>query len=152
MTAADAPTWTARVDNPYLHGIHGPVVHETTAVDLEVEGELPVDLYGAYVRNGPNQVYEPTNPYHWFDGDGMVHGLYFRDGRLDYRSRFVRTDGLADELRQGRAIWPGVMGPFDFEKPRHYLKDRLSMPQTPGTSGSGRCAVSFSVQTYTRAV
>ena len=121
--AADAPTWAARVDNPYLHGMHGPVVHETTAVDLEVEGELPVDLYGAYVRNGPNQVYEPTNPYHWFDGDGMVHGLYFRDGRLDYRSRFVRTDGLADELRQGRAIWPGVMGPFDFEKPRHYLKD-----------------------------
>lgn len=50
MTAADAPTWTARVGNPYLHGIHGPVVHETTAIDLEVEGELPADLYGAYVR------------------------------------------------------------------------------------------------------
>ncbi len=120
---ADRPGWTDRVDNPYLHGIHAPVIHETTAVDLEVEGELPDDLYGAYVRNGPNALIEPANLYHWFDGDGMVHGVYFRDGRASYRSRMVRTEGWIDEQRRGSAIWPGIMGPFDFELPRHYLKD-----------------------------
>jgi carotenoid cleavage dioxygenase len=120
---ADRPSWTDRVDNPYLHGLHAPTTHETTAVDLEVEGELPSDLFGAYVRNGPNAVFEPTNLYHWFDGDGMVHAVYFRDGRASYRSRFVRTEGLLDETRAGRAIWPGIMGPFDFDLPRHYLKD-----------------------------
>jgi carotenoid cleavage dioxygenase len=26
-------------------------------------------------------------------------------------------------MRAGRGIWPGIMGPFDFELPRHYLKD-----------------------------
>ena len=62
----DRPTWVDRIDNPYLHGIHAPTVHETTAVELPVEGELPADLCGAYLRNGPNQVFEPTNLYHWF--------------------------------------------------------------------------------------
>jgi len=119
----DRPAWVDGIENPYLHGIHAPSVHETTAVELEVEGELPEDLDGAYVRNGPNQVFPPTNLYHWFDGDGMVHAVYFRGGKASYRSRLVRTEGLDDETRAGRAIWPGVMGPFDFDQPRHYLKD-----------------------------
>jgi carotenoid cleavage dioxygenase len=120
---SDCPRWVAAVDNPYLHGIHAPTVHETTAFDLPVEGELPPGLFGAYLRNGPNAVFQPTNLYHWFDGDGMVHGVYFRDGRASYRSRFVRTAGLADETHAGRALWPGVMGPFDLAAPRHYTKD-----------------------------
>ena len=119
----DRPSWVDRVDNPYLHGIHAPTVHETTAVELPVEGDLPEDLCGAYVRNGPNPVFQPTNLYHWFDGDGMMHGVYFRDGKASYRSRFVRTQGLEDETQAGRAIWPGVMGPYDFDLPHHYLKD-----------------------------
>jgi carotenoid cleavage dioxygenase len=120
---ADRPTWTDAFDNPYLHGVHAPTIHETTAFDLEVEGELPGDLYGAYVRNGPNQVHPPTNLYHWFDGDGMVHAVQFRDGGASYRSRFVRTAAMADEAARGHGIWPGVMGPFDFDTPRGYLKD-----------------------------
>jgi len=121
--AMDLPAWSARQENPYLQGIYGPTVHETTAEDLAVEGDLPEDLYGAYVRNGPNPVYAPTNLYHWFDGDGMVHGVYFREGRASYRSRLVRTRGLAREMRRGHAIWPGVMGPYDFDLPDHHLKD-----------------------------
>ena len=100
---ADRPAWVDTVDTPYLHGVHAPTVHETTAFDLEVEGELPADLYGAYVRNGPNQVHPPTNLYHWFDGDGMVHAVHFRGGRASYRSRWVRTQGLADERLAGEA-------------------------------------------------
>ncbi|NQZ99293.1 MAG: carotenoid oxygenase family protein [Myxococcales bacterium] len=119
----DRPAWTDAIDNPYLHGLHAPTVRETKALDLPVEGELPEGLYGAYVRNGPNAVHAPNNLYHWFDGDGMVHGLYFRDGRVEYRSRFVQTQGLADETEAGRSIWPGVMGPFDFDLPRHFMKD-----------------------------
>jgi len=120
---SDRPAWTDRVENPYLHGIHAPTVHETKAVALDVEVELPRDLYGAFVRNGPNAVHEPTNLYHWFDGDGMVHAIHFRDGRATYCSRLIETKGLADERAAGRSIWPGIMGPFDFDLPRHYLKD-----------------------------
>ncbi len=55
--------------------------------DLEAVGELPLDLVGGYFRNGPNPVFQPKNRYHPFDGDGMVHGVYFRDGKVAYRNR-----------------------------------------------------------------
>lgn len=114
MTRADsdAPRWAHAVGNPYLEGIYAPTVHETVAGALEVEGELPADLFGAYVRNGPNAVFQPRNAYHWFDGDGMVHAVYFREGRASYRSRLVSTTGLRRELAAGEAVWPGVMGPM----------------------------------------
>ncbi len=112
---SDAPTWTPTVDNPYLHGLYAPTVHESCAFDLEVDGELPKDLFGAYVRNGPNSVFEPRNAYHWFDGDGMVHAVYFRDGKASYRSRLVPTTGLHEEAQAGRALWNGIMGPLNEE-------------------------------------
>ncbi|HJY39443.1 MAG TPA: carotenoid oxygenase family protein, partial [Steroidobacteraceae bacterium] len=99
LDPADRPTWVDGVDNPYLHGPYTPVISEITAVDLRVTaGEIPADLSGAYMRNGPNPVLEPKGQYHWFDGDGMVHAVYFRDGRASYIRRWVRTQALRDEL------------------------------------------------------
>ena len=43
------------------------------------------------MRNGPNPVLAPKGMYHWFDGDGMVHAVYFRDGSASYIRRWVRT-------------------------------------------------------------
>ena len=48
----NAPAWIDTIDNPYLHGVFAPTTREVAAADLEVEGELPADLHGAYVRNG----------------------------------------------------------------------------------------------------
>ncbi len=123
VPSAGTPRWTGRVDNPYLAGPYAPVVHETTAVDLEVVGEVPGDLTGAVVRNGPNAVFEPRGPYHWFDGDGMVHAVWFREGRVSYRSRLIPTRGLAEELVAGRALFPGVMDRVDPERPIASMKD-----------------------------
>jgi carotenoid cleavage dioxygenase len=120
---SDRPAWVDGIDNPYLHGIFTPVTGETAAGDLEVIGNLPADLDGAYVRNGPNPLFAPTNPYHWFDGDGMLHAVHFRDGKASYRSRWVETRGLTRERAAGRAIWPGLMGPYDFDLPDHFIKD-----------------------------
>ena len=69
--------------NPYLRGLYAPVTEEVTADDLQVIGELPRDLFGAYFRNGPNPASPPTGMHHWFDGDGMLHGC------LLYTSRCV---------------------------------------------------------------
>ena len=41
-------------DNPYLQGNYAPVEEEVTATYLPVEGELPPELNGRYLRNGPN--------------------------------------------------------------------------------------------------
>ena len=96
-------------DNPYLLDGYAPVDTEITAQDLEVIGEIPDDLNGLYVRNGPNPRYRPTGRYHWFDGDGMLHGLHFRDGTATYRNRWVRTIGYQRDQVAGKAMSAGMM-------------------------------------------
>ena len=110
MSAApNLPDWLALAENPYLEGPFAPVFDECDAADLTVIGELPRGLDGVFLRNGPNPVHAPRGRYHWFDGDGMVHAVSFRDGRASYRNRWVRTEGLDAERRAGRALWPGYM-------------------------------------------
>jgi carotenoid cleavage dioxygenase len=120
----DAPEWIATIDNPYLHGLFAPTTEERAADALPVvEGAIPPELFGAYFRNGPNNRYAPKNRYHWFDGDGMVHGIWFENGAARYRNRWVQTRGFAKESEAGDAIWPGVLGPFDFDLPLGPIKD-----------------------------
>ena len=120
----DAPAWIDEVDNPYLHGLFAPVTTEVRAGELPVvEGAIPRDLRGGYFRNGPNSVHAPKNRYHWFDGDGMVHGIWFEDGQARYANRWVRTEGMAMEAESKASIWPGVLGPFDFSAPLGPIKD-----------------------------
>ena len=78
-------------DNPYLKGNFAPVAGETTYTDLQVVGEIPADLNGRFLRNGPNpQGNQIQSDYHWFIGAGMVHGLRLAEGRaLWYKNRFV---------------------------------------------------------------
>jgi len=93
--------------NPYLEDNFAPIGHETTAVDLPVEGELPAELDGLYLRNGPDPI-PPVDPasHHWFLGDGMVHGVRLRGGRAEwYRSRWVGSRRLANH--RGLADVPG---------------------------------------------
>lgn len=92
--------------NPYLQGLYAPVSAETTAIDLPVIGEIPRDLHGAFVRNGPNPAQSPEGLHHWFDGDGMVHAVYFENGKAEYRNRWVGTADLQAE-RAGRDIGAG---------------------------------------------
>ena len=65
---SDAPF--GRGLSPMLEGAYAPVVDEIVRSDLRVVGEIPRDLNGVYLRNGPNPRYAPLGRYHWFDGDG----------------------------------------------------------------------------------
>ena len=95
--------------NPFLQGNFAPWRMEGDADDLEVVGEIPRDLNGTYYRNGPNAAYEPAGRYHWFDGDGMIHAIRLEDGRAFYRNRYVRSEGLLEERRAGKATFPGLL-------------------------------------------
>ncbi|MFE7133824.1 carotenoid oxygenase family protein [Streptomyces sp. NPDC057638] len=82
--------------NEYLEGNYAPVHTEHTVTELKVTGRIPEHLNGRYVRNGPNPIAEvDPDAYHWFMGDGMVHGVRIRDGRAEwYRNRWVRTSRM----------------------------------------------------------
>ena len=92
----------------YLSGNYAPVEHEVTALDLAVIGELPADLSGRYLRNGPNP-FPDIDPatHHWFVGDGMVHGVRLDAGRAAwYRNRYVGSTRVTQ-----RRCEPDITGP-----------------------------------------
>ncbi len=96
MTAIDEPATKLPF---YMKGNYAPVADEVDAVDLPVTGQLPTELNGRFFRNGANPAPGVT-PSHWFDGDGMIHGIRLRDGNAEwYRNRWVRTKLLAGEQR-----------------------------------------------------
>lgn len=95
-------------DHPYRTGAWRPQTVERKADDLDVEGELPADLDGVYLRNTENPVHPALDIYHPFDGDAMVHAVGFRDGKAFYRNRFVRTDGFLAEQEAKRPLWAGL--------------------------------------------
>jgi carotenoid cleavage dioxygenase-like enzyme len=78
----------------YLSGFMGPVPDEIEAFDLKVEGALPPELDGLYVRNGANPL-PGTDPGHSFTGHGMVHGVRLSGGHAAwYRNKWVQTPAL----------------------------------------------------------
>ena len=106
-TAAAKPLFAADQPHPYLSGIHAPLAREVTVTDLQVTGTIPAELDGRYLRIGPNPV-TPPNPaaYHWFIGDGMVHGVRLEGGKAQwYRNRWVRSKAVSAAL--GEAAAPG---------------------------------------------
>jgi len=116
-------TMATKLVNPYLAGNFAPVDEEISVDNLTVIGELPSDLNGMFVRNGPNPQFTPRGSYHWFDGDGMLHGVRFYNGKAQYRNRYVRTKGFEIERTEGRAIWTGILEPAHMDNPHGPFKN-----------------------------
>lgn len=103
--------------NPYLTGIHQPLTAEHTEEALKVDGQIPAELDGVYLRNGPNPLKTPNHAtHHWFTGDGMLHGVRLRHGKaLWYRNRWIRSTEVSRAL--GERPVPGPRGPLGNDSP-----------------------------------
>ncbi|MBK7858389.1 MAG: carotenoid oxygenase family protein [Archangiaceae bacterium] len=100
----------------YLEGEHQPVTREVDVASLRVTGALPSGLEGMYVRNSGNPRFAPKGKYHWFDGDGMVHGIRFGSGGARYMNRWIQTRALKHEEQAGHALWSGILEPMSEER------------------------------------
>lgn len=79
--------------------------------DCEVEGTIPSDLNGAFYRVGPDPQY-PLHPKNIpFDGEGHVGMFRLKDGRVDYRSRFVKNDRYLAQDKAGKSLFPMYRNP-----------------------------------------
>ena len=96
-----------RID-PFLAGNYAPVADELDA-PMAVAGQIPASLAGAFYRNGPNPQFHPGTDYHWFGGDGMIHGVFVENGQARYRNRHVRTPKWRAENAAGRRLF-GLFG------------------------------------------
>lgn len=125
MTTVEGKTTGADQIDPFLAGNFAPVHDELDVADLPVTGEIPEALSGAYLRNGANPAFEPMGGYHWFDGDGMIHGVHLDGGRATYRNRWVDTLGLQLEREAGRNLFGGLN---NFTFPEGDLFEKMGGP------------------------
>lgn len=90
--------------NIFLQGNYAPWNQEDDFTNIDsVIGKIPHELNGVFYRNGPNPQF-PSDNKHWFEGDGMLHAFFIRDGQLNYRNRWIQTERFKLERRLGAAL------------------------------------------------
>ena len=96
----------------WLSGIYAPLSEEVTAFDLTVEGDLPDELEGRYLRNGPNPVgpVDPHVPLVHRRRHGPRRPAARRQGRVVPQPLGALDQG---ERSARRGAAPGPMGGFD---------------------------------------
>lgn len=104
-TGSVTPPTTWQSNHAFLRGNNYPIFTEGSYSQLKIEGSIPAEIRGMYLRNGPNQKYQPISFQHPFDGDGMIHQINIDSGFATYRNQWVDTVGLRSEEEAGYALY-----------------------------------------------
>lgn len=94
--------------------------------DCKVEGKIPEGLRGSLYRNGPG-LFERSGvrKESALDGDGMIQSYEFKENKVQYLNRFVRTKKFKEEETSGQyeyATWTS-------RKPGSRFKKMFSLPE-----------------------
>ncbi len=110
-----APTSPLKRLHPYLAGNFAPIHKTLPLTPCTYTGTIPRELAGGqYVRNGGNPLTNTdiSRSSHWFDGDGMLSGVFFptdASGRItpQFTNQYVLTDVFLSA-----ATTPGLKEPI----------------------------------------
>ena len=99
---------------PGARGPFRPFRAEVELKALEITGDFPQALTGAYFRCGPDKQFAPEVDEHWpaANADGMMSAFYISPGRVDFRSRYVETERLQAERAAGRSLFGAYRNPY----------------------------------------
>ena len=106
---------TPQPKHPYLSGNFAPIHKTLPLTRCSYTGTIPEELAdGEYVRNGSNPVSNEDlgRDAHWFDGDGMLTGVSFRqdeengDITPEFVNQFVLTDVYLSTISSPRLRVP----------------------------------------------
>jgi len=101
---------------------------EFALTPLEIlTGSVPEGRRGSLYRNGPGRLERGgISVGHWFDGDGAVLAVHFREGGVTATYRYVQSQGYRLEEKAGRLLHAGYgmvpPGPW-WEQWRYGLKN-----------------------------
>jgi carotenoid cleavage dioxygenase-like enzyme len=122
-TRAAAATTAPTVTFPTAPGTFGGGGSERGSVnrsendlyDCEVEGQIPADLDGVFYRVGTDPQYPKPEQYQndiGFDGEGHVSMFRIKDGHVDYKTRFARTQRWKAQHEARRSLFGMYRNPY----------------------------------------
>ncbi len=112
----------------FLSGNNAPIFEERYVKNLPVRGKLPAWLNGVYMRNGPNPHFHSEHYTFPYDGDGMLHAIYFENDGVKYRNKWIKTKELEAEKKAKRLLWHSLKKP---KFPKFKDRKQFDAPFTP---------------------
>jgi carotenoid cleavage dioxygenase-like enzyme len=104
-------------NGPAPAGFLSPQRFEADIYDCEVEGAIPKDLNGAFVRVGGEWFYPPSRPDDSpFSTDGYISSFRIRDGIVDFRGRWVQTPRFRNNLEARKQLYGVYRNPFTHDE------------------------------------
>lgn len=100
-------------DEIIYRGYAKPVRIEGDVYDLEIDGHIPPELNGSYVRLSADPQYPALHGKDIFiNGDGMAHMVRIENGHADLKMRYMQTEKLKLERAARRALFGAYRNPF----------------------------------------
>eukprot|EP00928_Gymnodinium_smaydae_P027834 TRINITY_DN21398_c0_g3_i1.p1 TRINITY_DN21398_c0_g3~~TRINITY_DN21398_c0_g3_i1.p1 ORF type:complete len:1077 (+),score=141.89 TRINITY_DN21398_c0_g3_i1:62-3292(+) len=109
ILANDSHTDRHNKDNGYVAGNFRPIEAVGQHTKLEVEGTIPQELVGCFMRGGTNQRFAPHGKMHMFDGDAMLHTFMFSEGSCtSYANAYLETPRFLANQAAGKELYPHI--------------------------------------------
>ena len=96
---------------------------------------------GFFAQIGSNPKHVDNEDYHWFDGDGMIHGLFLDKSKITYQNKWIQTQRLQVEDKWNRKIYlyfgelKGMRGIFQILK-YSFMQFFKFIPEAKGTANT----------------
>lgn len=118
--------WPEALD---LQGSNLPCRLEGEVADLVVLGTIPPEIDGTFYRVMTDPFMPPHPGNVPLDGDGNISALRFKEGRVDFKMRYVETERLKLERHAGKAMFGLYRNPFT-----HHPCVRAAVDSTANTN------------------
>ena len=112
-----------------LAGSDKPCRLEGEIADLVVLGDVPPQLDGVFYRIMCDPFVPPHPGNVPIDGDGNLSAFRFKDGRVDFKMRYVETERYVLERRANKALFGLYRNPFS-----HHPCVRQAVDSTANTN------------------
>jgi carotenoid cleavage dioxygenase len=112
--APPASAQTTATDFPD-NALSRPFRTEVDIFDCEVEGKIPDGFEGTFYRVGPDPQYPLKAGNIAFDGEGMVGAFRFKNGKVSFKSRYVKNQRWKAQAEAGERLFGMYRNPFDVD-------------------------------------
>jgi carotenoid cleavage dioxygenase len=114
-----------------------PVKKEKDIDILLNDEKIPSELVGKfYLRNGGNP-YIKNDKNHIFDGDGMIHVIYFKQNKIEYHNRWIKTFRLKLEKKYNKQMFVRLGNLTSIEIFKNFMSRLISFEDTFLNNGEG---------------